>query len=188
MAKNNNKNGKATLMTHVIAGARKHFPNGSETITLEGTSTTIDAVLTELQGFVDGRAAIVAAQMAASNLVAAERAGMPAMTALLAAFIAFIRNAFGPTSAKLADFAIPTRKVPVAKTAEQKAVAAAKRKATREARGTKGPVARKAVRGNITAQLVVTAAPADATGAPTAPATAPTAAAPGGTPATLPRG
>ena len=187
MAKNNNKNGKATRMAQVIAGARKNFPNGSETITLEGASTTIDAVLTQLQGFVDKRAAIVAAQMAASNLVAAERAGLPAITALFAAFVAFVRNALGPTSAALADFAIPTRKVPVPKTAEQKAVAAAKRKATREARGTKGPVAKKAVKGNITAQLVVTPAASDATGAPTAPATAPTAAAPGGTPATPPR-
>ena len=188
MAKNNNKNGKATQMAQVIVGARKHFPNGAETLTLEGAPTTIDAVLKELQGFVDHRAAIVAAQMAASNLVAAERAGLPAITALLAAFIAFIRNALGPTSAALADFAIPARKVPVPKTAEQKAVAAAKRKATREARGTKGPVARKAVRGNITAQLVVTPAAVDAAGAPTAPATAPTASAPGGTPATPVRG
>ena len=188
MAKNNNKNGKATQMAQVITGARKNFPNGAQTLTLDGASTTIDAVLKELQGFVDDRVAIVAAQTAARNKVAAERAGLPAITALLAAFIAFVRNTLGPTAEALADFAIPARKVPVPKTAEQKAVAAAKRKATRVARGTKGPVAKKAVRGNITAQLVVTAAAVDATGAPTAPATAPTAAAPGGTPATPPRG
>ena len=190
MAKNNNsnRNGKATRVAQVIAGARKHFPNGAETLTLEGAPTTIDAVLTELQGFVDDRAAIVAAQMAARNKVAAERAGLPAMSALFAAFIAFIRNALGPTAEALADFAIPVRKVPAPKTAEQKAVAAAKRKATREARGTKGPVARKAVHGNITAKLVVTAAAVDAAGAPTAPATAPTAAAPGGTLANPARG
>jgi hypothetical protein len=185
MAKNNNKNGKATLMAQVIAGARKHFPNGAETLKLEGASTTIDAVLKELQGFVDARNAIVAAQMAARNMVAAERAGLPAMTALLAAFIAFIRNAFGPTADVLADFGVPVRKVPVPKTAEQKAVAAAKRKATRAARGTKGPKAKLAVHGDITAQLVVTPA-GSAAGAPTAPATAPEAA-PGGTPATPPK-
>jgi hypothetical protein len=185
MAKNNNKNGKATRMAQVITGARKHFTNGSQAITLEGASTTIDTVVNEFQAFIDNRAGIVAAQTAARNKVAAERAGLAAITALFAAFIAFIRNTLGPSSEALADFGIPVRKVPAPKTAEQKAVAAAKRKATREARGTKGPKAKLAVHGDITAQLVVT--PASDAGAP-APATAPTAAAPGGTPATPPKG
>ena len=151
MANNSNsKNGKATRMTQVIAGARKNFPNGSQAITLDGTSTTIDAVVNEFQ-----------------------------------AFIAFVRQTFGASSTVLADFAIPVRKAPVAKTAEQKAVAAAKRQATREARGTTGPKAKKAIKGNVTATLVVTpvASNATETGATPAPAPAP----PGGTPATPPR-
>jgi hypothetical protein len=179
MAKTNNKNGKATRMAQVITGARKHFPAGSTAITLEGASTTIDAVVNEFQAFIDNRAAIVAAQTTAKNMVAAERTGLPAITALLAAFIAFVRNALGPTSTALADFGIPVRKAPAPKTAEQKAVAAAKRKATRAARGTMGPKAKLAVHGDITAQLVVTPA-GSAEGAPGATATAPAAAAPGG--------
>ncbi|MGD0526196.1 MAG: hypothetical protein ABSE49_13680 [Polyangiaceae bacterium] len=185
MASNNNKNGRATRMTQVIAGARKNFPNGSQVITLDGTSTTIDAVVNELQTFIANRAAIVAAQTVARNKVAAEDAGMATVDALLAAFIVLIRQTFGASSAVLADFAIPVRKTPVAQTAEQKAVAAAKRKATREARGTTGPKAKKAIKGNITATLVVTPANAsDAAGTGTAPAPAATPAAPGGTPAT----
>jgi hypothetical protein len=190
MANNSNsKNGKATAMTQVIAGARKNFPNGSQVITLDGTSTTIDAVVNEFQAFITKRAAIVAAQTAARNMVAAEDTGTAALNALFEAFVAFVRQTFGASSTVLADFAIPVRKTPVAQTAEQKAVAAAKRKATREARGTTGPKAKKAIKGNVTASLVVTpATAADATGTGTAPAPAPTLApapaAPGGTPAT----
>jgi hypothetical protein len=178
----NSKNGKATAMTQVIAGARKNFPNGSQVITLDGTSTTIDAVVNQFQTFITNRGAIVAAQTAVRNKVAAEGNGMPALNALFEAFVAFVRQTFGASSTVLADFAIPVRKAPVAQTAEQKVVAAAKRKATREATGTTGPKAKKAIKGNVTASLVVTPAAVDATGTGTTPALAP--AAPGGTPAT----
>ncbi|HEY3819517.1 MAG TPA: hypothetical protein VGL81_20245 [Polyangiaceae bacterium] len=151
-------------MAQVIAGARKNFPNGSQVITLDGSSTTIDAVLNEFQAFITNRAAIVAAQTAVRNKVAAERAGMTASNALFTAFVVFIRQTLGGSSVALADFAIPVRKVPVAQTSEQKAVAAAKRKATRAARGTTGPKARKAIKGNITAALVVTPGASNATG------------------------
>jgi hypothetical protein len=55
----------------------------------------------------------------------------------------------------LADFGLTPRKVRVV-TPEQKAVAAAKAKATRVARGTKGKVQKKGVKGAVTATLVVT--------------------------------
>jgi hypothetical protein len=185
MANNRNKNGKATAMTQVIAGARKNFPNGSQVITLDGTSTTIEAVVNEFQTFVTNRAAIVAAQTAVRNKVAAEGAAMPALNATFEAFVAFVRQTFGKSSTVLADFAIPVVRTPVAQTAEQKAVAAAKRKATRAARGTTGPKAKKAIKGNVTASLVVTPANAsNAAGTGMASAPAPTAAAPGGTPVT----
>jgi hypothetical protein len=55
----------------------------------------------------------------------------------------------------LADFGLTPRKVRVV-TPEKKAIAAAKAKATREARGTKGSVQKKAVKGAVSATLVVT--------------------------------
>jgi hypothetical protein len=83
----------------------------------------------------------------------------------------------------LADFGLSPRKVRVI-TPEKKAIAAAKAKATRKARGTMGKVQKKGVKGAVTATLVVTPqagsqpavtapapAPAPMTGAP---ATAPT--------------
>jgi hypothetical protein len=55
----------------------------------------------------------------------------------------------------LADFGLTPRKVRVL-TPEKKAIAAAKAKATRAARGTKGSVQKKAVKGAVSATLVVT--------------------------------
>src|SRR3984957_11912189 len=95
MANNSNsKNGKATRMTQVIAGARKNFPNGSQAITLDGTSTTIDAVVNEFQAFITNRATIVAAQTAVRNKVAAEGAGLDALNALLIECLALVRHNF----------------------------------------------------------------------------------------------
>jgi hypothetical protein len=177
----NNKNGKAAAVTQLIAGAKKHFPNGSQEITFQGASTTIDAVTTQLQAFVSNRAAVVAAQATAKTNLAAEKTQMPALDAIVSAFTAFVKVAFRSKVDALADFGIKPPKARTPMTAEQKAVAAAKRKATRAARGTTGPKAKKAVHGNITAELVVTPVPPTKTEAPqAAPAPTPATAAPSG--------
>ena|SRR5579872_4902041 len=185
MASNNiGKNSKATRVGKIVAGTRKHFTNGSQQITLAGASTTIDGAVNELQSFIDNRSAVVAAQATAKTKLAAEMAAMPALDAFISAFIGFIKVTFGSQADVLADFGIPAPKARAPQTAEQKAVAAAKRKATREKRGTLGPKAKKAVKGNVTAELVVTpVTTVPAAEAPEAPATAPIAAAPGGVPA-----
>jgi hypothetical protein len=176
-----NKNSKAAEVGQLIAGAKKRFPNGSQEILLEGASTTIDAVTKELQALVENRAAVVAAQATAKTTVETEASAMPALIALASAFTAFVKVSFRNKADALAEFGIKPPKARSPMTAEQKAVAAAKRAATRAARGTKGPKAKKAVHGNITAQLVVTPVTPDTTEAPTkAPATAPVATPSGG--------
>jgi hypothetical protein len=156
MGKNNGKNSKAALVGQLIAGAKKHFPNGSTQLTLGGAPTTVDGVTSQLAGFVTNRAAVVAAQAAATTKVSAERAAMPALNALIDAFIAFVRLTFGTQADVLADFGLAPPRARTPMTAQQKAVAAAKRQATREARGTTSAKVKKAVHGNITASLVVT--------------------------------
>jgi len=178
----NNSTGKSSMATRVgklIAGARKRFPNGSTAITVSGASTTVDDAVNELQAFIDHRAAVVAAQATAKVKVLAERAAFPSLIAFIRAFTGTVRFMFGTEPDALADFGLAPRKAPAPQTAEKKAVAAAKRKATREARGTKSPKAKKAIHGNVTAQLVVTPDPssASATANPAAPAAEP---APGG--------
>jgi hypothetical protein len=118
--------------------------------------------------------------------VAAERDAAPALSAFMNAFESLVRVMFGDDTTALADFGLQPHKRALPKTAAEKAVAAAKRLATREARGTKGPKAKKAIHGNVTAKLVVTPA-APSAEAPAVPAPAP-AAAPGGATAAPPKG
>ena len=182
MTTNQGKGTRATRAGQLIAGARKRFTNGSQQLPLGGAtgSVTVDSVVAGLQQLIDNRATTTAAQATARNKVQAERAAAPSLVALMNAFEGYIRFMYSADSTVLADFGIPPRKQRAPQTAAQKAVAAAKRKATREARGTTSAKAKQAIKGNITAQLVVTpATPAQAAAheAPTAPTPAP---APGG--------
>jgi hypothetical protein len=175
------KNSRATRAGKLIAGARKRLPNGGQQITVGGASTTVDAAVNELQSFIDNRTAVVAAQATAKSKLSAERAALPALNAFVNAFTAFVRFMFGAQADALADFGMAPPKARTPQTAEEKAVAAAKRKATRAARGTTGPKAKSEIHGNITAQLVVTpAASADGAQAPEAPSAAPAQAPSGG--------
>ncbi len=99
-----------------------------------------------------------------------ENAKLPPLLAFLRALEKVIRAEFGADAKVLEAFDLTPPKVRTPMTAEEKAIAVAKREATREARGTKGPKARSKVHGNVIATLVVTpAAPA----APPAPASPP---------------
>jgi hypothetical protein len=165
------KNEKAAAVTNIIAGAKKRL-SGKQKV--PQTTLTVDGVTAELQSVVDNRAATVAAQATAKAKVAAETAAMPALDALLKVFIAFIRLEFGNDAEAMADFSLEADKAPTPQTTEQKAVAAAKREATREARGTTSAKQKQAIHGNVTATLVVTpAAPAPAAAPAAAPTTAP---------------
>src|SRR5579859_337689 len=146
------KGARALRVGKLIAGARKHFTNGGQPLAFAGrfANVTVDGVVGELQKLVDNHAATVAAQATAKDKLAAERAAWPDLVALESAFVAMVRLMFADDSTILADFGLQQRKQPVPKTSEEKAVAVAKAEATRNARGTMGPKARKKVRGNVT--------------------------------------
>ncbi len=180
------KGTRATRAGQLIAGAKKHFTNGTQVLTFAGAlaNVTVDQAVGELQELIDNRAATVAAQATARDKVKTERAAMPALLAFMNAFEGLIRIMFGSDTPSLADFGLAPRKQPGPKKTADKAVTAAKAKATRQARGTKGPKAKKAIHGNVTASIVVTpltTLPAEAPAAPAAPAPAEApAASPGG--------
>jgi hypothetical protein len=183
------KGTRAARATQLVAGARRHFTNGGQTLGLAGAlaNVTVDQAVAELNELVANRAATATAQATARDKVQAERAATPRLVAFMNAFETLVRVTFGADTTALADFGLEPRKQPAARTATAKAVAAAKSRATREARGTKSPKAKKAVHGNVTATLVVTPAtptPAEAPQAP-APAAAP---APNGAAAAPPKG
>jgi len=150
---------------------KKRYPNGSEKIALpDGQTKTVDEITSGLQTVVTNRANVVAARAGLKSQVETEQTQLPALMTLVSAVLAFVRFNFGSDPGALADFGLEPHKTPTPLTAEQKAVAAAKRQATRDARGTKGPKAKKEIHGNVTAKLVVTPAAPSTPEAPAAPA------------------
>ena len=172
----------------LIAGALKHYPNGSAVLSVGGASFTVTSLVQVLQDFVDQRTAVENAQAVVKAQVATERARAPDRLAVIRAFEKVVRGTFGNSADVLADFGLAPVRSPKPQTAEQKAVAAAKRKATRQARHTMGKVQKKDVKGAISASLVVTpldgTAPAGGGSSGASPSTSPTTgSAPAGVPA-----
>lgn len=147
-----------SLASGILPGLKKHFPNGAQSLTFGGGSVTVtvDQTVNALQTLVDTRAAVVTARATAKVAVAAENSKMPPLLAFLRALEAYIRLNFEANDAALADFGLAPPKARTPLTAEEKAASAAKRKATRAARGTTTAKAKKAIKGNVTATLVVT--------------------------------
>jgi hypothetical protein len=156
MTKIRTLNAKAARATKLIAGAKKRFPNGSQVLHFGGMTLTVDQVTGAMQTLIDNRGGVETAKAATATQIASEQAQAPSLVAILIAFVAFVRATFGEQADALTDFGLAQTTVPTPLTAEQKAVAAAKRLATREARGTTSKKAKKNVKGNITAKLVVT--------------------------------
>ena len=171
------KNSLAAQVRQLITGANKHYPIGTQEIPVGGATFTVTGLTALLQSFVDNREAVEVSKAATKAKVQTEQAQAPAQLAVIRAFESAIRSTFGNSADVLADFGLAPTKVRVTRTAEEKAVSAAKSAATRAARGTMGKNQKKNVKGSITAKLVVTpvttspastpvAAPAPAAGAP----------------------
>ena len=152
----NTKSNLAAQVRQFLTGARKPFPNGSQTLQIGGVTSTVTGLTAILQSFVDNRDAVEASKAATKAKIETERVQSPSQLALIRAFQTVVRGAFGNAADVLADFGLAPPKVRVTKTAEQKAVTAAKIAATRKARGTMGKNQKKAIKGSVTARLVVT--------------------------------
>src|ERR1700734_3631982 len=139
-SKPRSKNTLAARATSLAAGARKHFPNGAQSLTLDGEAVTVDDVAGDLATLAANRQAVVTAQAAAATKVRLERAQAPALMAVMAAFEVLVRVAFGKSADVLADFGLAPHATAAPMTSEQKAAAVAKRAATRAVRHTMGPV------------------------------------------------
>jgi hypothetical protein len=176
------KNSKAVQVTQLIAGTKKRLPNGAQTVTIGGADRTVDDCTKLLQSFVDNRTAVETAKANAKAKVDAERAQMATLLAFIGEFVKFVRLTFGNAADVLADFGLAPIKARAPISAEAKAAAVAKREATREARGTTSKKAKKGIKGNVTAKLVVTpATPSAAPSAAVSPAPTASGGAPGGT-------
>jgi hypothetical protein len=134
-----------------------------------GGSFTVSQVTAKMQTIATLRSDTEQAQATAKAKVAVENAQLPALLAFMTAYVAFVKATFGNTPDVLADFGLVPKTAPTPPTAETKVAAVAKRKATREARGTKGSVQKQSVKGNVTGVVVTpVTAPAPASPQPAA--------------------
>lgn len=144
--KTETKTSLATRVGKLQTGLRKRFPNGSQKLTFRGAEivVSVDDAVAKLQAVADNRAAVTAAKAEAAAKIDAEDTALKDLLVFVRALVAFIRFTFGDDPTALDDFGVAPLKARTPMTAEEKAVAAAKRKATREARGEVGPKKRKA--------------------------------------------
>jgi hypothetical protein len=157
----------------LIAGADKHL-TGAAQVTFMGSSYTAPQIAAKLQSLVTLRSDVDAAKATAKAKLAAETADMPALRTFMSALVAYVKVVYGNSPDVLADFGIhPKARAPVS--AEAKAAAAVKRKATRAARHTMGTQQKKGITGAVTGILVTPVLAASPTvpapSSPTAPAT-----------------
>jgi hypothetical protein len=161
------KNTDATLAGMLLSGAQKHM-SGVTSVTLGSASYTPTQLGESLQAIVDLRAAVEDAKAATQAKIVAEEARMPALHSLMAAFVAYVRTAYGNSPDVLSDFGLKPKKSKTPLTVEEKAAAVARRAATRQARHTMGKNQKAAIHG-----AVPTTAPAPSPTPPQAPAPKP---------------
>ncbi|HEY1696834.1 MAG TPA: hypothetical protein VGG39_31960 [Polyangiaceae bacterium] len=151
----------------VITGIQKNLQN-APSLALAGTTFTA-ATLTQLvQSRIDAANAIIAAEAAFHAKVAAFRVLSAQVTKVLRGLRQLVINTFGEDSPILADFGFTAPKTGTL-TPEQQVAKAAKAKATRELRGTKGPKAKLAIKATVIPTATETAAPQAAPAQPTPP-------------------
>ena len=146
------KSTQAVLAASLAAGALKHFPAGIS-MSVGGVTLTLTQIETELTGFASLRTGVDTARAALQAKLAAEEAQATVMTAFLDAFVKIVRGSFGNQPDVLADFGLEPEKARTPLTVEQKVAAAAKRKATRAARGTAPPAAAVGTSGGTSAPV-----------------------------------
>jgi hypothetical protein len=148
----------------LVAGTQKHFPNGSLTF---GGATYTPAVLIQLfQSLDDATTGMDVAKAKWQDALKAQRGAKAKVGPVMQAYRSYLVSLFGNAVETLADFGLTPHKAPAPQTAEQKATAAAKRKATRAARHTMGTKQKAGIKGTVT-----TAGPPVATTAPAKPIT-----------------
>ena len=151
----------------LIAGTQKYFPSTS--FTLGGKSYTTAQLIQLLQGLASAMSAVIAAHASVKDALKALGGVEANVAPVMRDYVKIVHSAYDSTAQALADFGLKPPKARAPRTSEQNAAAAAKAKATRIARGTKGKKQLAGVKGGVTGVNIVpvTSAP-PATTPPTA--------------------
>jgi hypothetical protein len=172
------------LLQALVTGLQSQLPSG--TFTLESTAFTTASLATLIQGIIGALKSLDAAQLNARAALTTARAAVAQNGPILSALKRNLLSMYGNAPQTLAIFGLKPPKAKVPKTVEQKAVAAAKARATRLARGTASKKAKAAIKGNvvgvdltpITAPATPGAAKPPIEASPTSPSTQPVSVAP----------
>ncbi len=170
----------------LIAGFNQAFPAKS-TITVNGTAMSATQIVAKLQAIVDEYQAILDSRSTLKNDLQTAKTNRPTEHQLIMQLHGALVALFGPGNPQLLQFGFTPTKPKATKTAAEKAVTAAKAKATRDMRHTMGSVQKQSVKfgAQSTSVTIVNgkasiAAPSDAAGNANAPQGNPTT---GGAPA-----
>jgi hypothetical protein len=172
VANNSNKGTKVELQTSylaLIAGLLANYQPG-DTFALASGNLTRDQLIAQFQGFVTSAENTKSSNQAWRADVQAERAEAAQVAPLRAGVKSILQAKLGRSSAQLLTYGFNPAKIPV-RTPAEKTAAAAKAKATRAARGTKGSQQKLQVTGNVTGVVItpmVAGAPVPAAQAPAA--------------------
>jgi hypothetical protein len=146
---------KAAALARVqalIAGTQKHFPSGQ--FTLGNTVYTTASLVQLLQGLAAAMTAVNTAEASVKDALKALQGLSAIDTPVIQVYVRYVRAAFDSAAQTLADFGLEPPKARTPLTAEQKAAAVAKLRATRKARGTTSKKQKLAVTGNVTGVVV----------------------------------
>jgi len=120
----------------LIAGTQKHTPSGQ--LTFGGASYPVADLIKQFQGLIDAIDAEVPARAAYRASVQAVRNGQATVGPIITAYVDYLRALAGKDVTTLADYGLEPKKPSTTKSVDVKAAAAAKNRATRKLRGTRG--------------------------------------------------
>jgi hypothetical protein len=143
-----NKTQETAQAEDMLSGFQKHLASVTS-LTLGSVIYTPTQITGALGLLVNLRQAVETAEAVAKAKLAAEASQAPALLSLMAALVQYVKLTFSGSPDILVDFGLKPRKARTPMTAEQKAAANAKRRATRKARGITTKAAKQAMVGNV---------------------------------------
>jgi hypothetical protein len=139
----------------LISGLTTYY-QPTDLFALKSGSLTRDAVIEQIQKYIDAAEETKTSRTAWLSTVQAERAVETQVRPVRAALRGIIAARFGSDGTQLMQFGLtPTKRTK--KTAQTKAQAVVKSKATRTARGTKGTKQKKAIKGSVSGAVATPA-------------------------------
>ncbi len=132
-------------MRALTEGFIKHYPASDQEVLFGGKKTTVGKVVAALKGVNETLEAVHRANLAFRHAVDHRRKSMKELRATYEDAVCFLKFQMGRENPKLGAFGIDLPKPRKRPSNEVKALAAAKRLATRRARGTMGPKQRLAL-------------------------------------------